>query len=119
MRAIYLFMCGIAIAGCTRGGNSDLTAGDEPALIRLHADLLILDQRAALMHKDSSYVSRERDSLYQSAGISRGAYERAIEKYKLEPESWKAFNIKVIARLEQLQRARALPKDTVKSPEKI
>jgi hypothetical protein len=119
MRAIYLFMCGIAMVGCTGGGGSDLPAGQESAVVRLHADLMLLDQRALLTHKDSSFVAHGRDSVFASSGISRAMYEGAIDNYKRDPEEWKAFNLKIIARLEQLQKARALPKDTAKSPAKL
>lgn len=119
MRSIYLFMCGIAIVGCTGGGGSGLPAGQESAVVRLHADLMLLDQRALLTHKDSSFVANGRDSVIASSGISRAMYEGAIENYKRDPEAWKAFNVKIIARLEQLQKARALTKDTATSPAKL
>jgi len=122
MRAIYLFMCGIAIAGSVAGcsgGGADLSPEEEVAVIRLHADILVLEQRAALSHEDSTGLIIGRDSLYGHSGISKTAYEQAIAKYKRDPDSWKAFNLKIINRLEELQKARALPKDTVKSPEKL
>jgi len=122
MRARWLLMCGIAIAaslpGCSRGGD-DLPPEQEEAVVRLHADILVLDQRASLTNADSSAKEKGIDSLYGRSGISKTSYEAAIANYRSDPESWKAFNLKIINRLEELQRARSLPKDTAKPLEKL
>jgi len=122
MRARWLLMCGMAIAaslnGCSRGGD-DLPPEQEEAVVRLHADILVLDQRASLTNADSSAKEKGIDSLYGRSGISKSSYEAAIANYRSDPESWKAFNLKIINRLEELQRARSLPKDTAKPLEKL
>ncbi len=109
---VILFVSGFLLGGCNSGKRPDPNPGDD-RIVNLHANLLIFHERSLIMKRDSSNLRKGRDSIFAAYHATQEEYEKALEWYKRDIESWKAFNEQVVKQLEELQRKSSHGKDSV------
>ena len=100
---IFLFLAASVLDGCNNGKTPDPNPGDDK-FANLHAYLLIFRERSVIQRQDSVTARRGKDSILAANHATPAEYEKALEWYKRDIESWKGFNEKVVKQLEELQR---------------
>ena len=108
---ILLLLAAFVLRGCTTGKKPDPNPGDDK-FVNLHANLLIFRERSLIQRRDSGAVRRGKDSIFAAYHATPDEYEKALEWYKRDIESWKEFNEKVVKQLEELQRKRSHGNDS-------
>jgi hypothetical protein len=106
------FILAIFLFDCT---GQPGPSGPSEAVVRVHAEILILREEVRLRGLDSAALQNGTDSLLRLSGVSRDAYASALADLRSDLGSWKAFNERVARRLDSLQR-QSQPPDSAAKP---